>query len=1303
MGRAKAIVGWVLGLLLLLTAGTAVFLATAGDDFYRWAARQLLADAFDRPVHFDGTFSLDLGLEPTLVVTEVWIENAPWAENKEMARVERAEIQIALRPLFAGIVWIRRLVVQDLTLDLERDPDGTGNWEMTDGEPETVGQEDLFIPVLERISLTNVAVTYRGEHGGPDTVVLIDNLARERIAEETSFAIQGKGSLNQTPFRVRGRLGSVEKALTAAAPFPFEFTLDTVGVKTELKGTAENLPRAEGFDISLSARAPSIGRVLETWDSDLALEGHATATAALRGDLASLSVEDLAIEVVEESGQELRVEGSMSDLSNGKGLDLRFTAALDPEALRFWDDPPDELREILNGAEQLDVTGRITGDLEAPVLEDLHARLEHGSGADLSLRGGLALALLGEGATVTALQASTTISLPDAALLQQALGTRLPNVGAIDATAELTWEDGRIELRALEMNAASFGALHLTAEGRLAKLSAKGFDFAFDPLIDITASVDHSRPLIAFLARPTQQAETPSGNRVDDPSTRPSDPAPLGAPSSLSKEEAPGSSGENLVLSIQQRLRSADVDPGPLDGIMGPKTRAAIETYQARHGLAVDGRTSEDLLQHLLRGAESGRDQAGSESADTRSRDANLVDSLPELGAIRVSAQLSQSEGTYRLDDLRLTLGTKDALWVEVSGDLGTLRPGREAALEGLAVTVNFALPSSTILPELLPSGLPELKNLRGRFDVQGSPEAFSITRARIEVEGPDGLTGIANGQIASLSLLPEPTMKDLAFEVEARSPGTESVVQLVGLDLPELGPVRARGTLRDRGDLFALAPIDVWVGPPDRPVVHAAGRVGDVLAMKRIELSGDVRIAAATLLGPDVPVDESALGKVHGRFVVSDADGRVGIKALSAELKDTELLALSVEGLFDDIPGNDGLRFEVSLKVPDVSELGRELGLEVDRVGSLSFEGQVAGSDERFQAEGRFRLGETDFSGELTGSLVGKRPALRAKLYSPVLHLADLGLLPEPGTSATGAKKGGEDGKPARKWLFGEEPIAFGALKDFDLDLDVQLDQVKGVRLEIDGVEARLDLVDGLLRVDPLLLGVVGGRVDMRLLADARPKVPEVSLDIVADDVDLDDFLAQVEAAVPLAGQLNMIVHLKAAGLSPRSLAESLEGEFNLAIAQGQVLTSLLHATVASPLGWAVSRTARRGYSDLNCLVARFDVQKGLAQSVKLLLDTNNVHAEGAGTIDFRNERVDIGVHPRAKSRRLVSIATPFRIQGPLASPSVRVHTTGAVTRMVGNTLASPVNVLGSLLPLVSNRGRNADNPCLSLPDDAR
>ena len=122
MRRVKGIALWSFGLLLLSATGIVVFLAAAGDDFDRWAARQLLERAIGHRVHVEGTFSFDVGLEPTLTFTDIWIENAPWAENKEMVRVERADVQIALKPLLAGNIRILRLVVRDLTLDLERGP-----------------------------------------------------------------------------------------------------------------------------------------------------------------------------------------------------------------------------------------------------------------------------------------------------------------------------------------------------------------------------------------------------------------------------------------------------------------------------------------------------------------------------------------------------------------------------------------------------------------------------------------------------------------------------------------------------------------------------------------------------------------------------------------------------------------------------------------------------------------------------------------------------------------------------------------------------------------------------------------------------------------------------------------------------------------------------------------------------------------------------------------------------------------------------------------------------------------------------
>jgi uncharacterized protein involved in outer membrane biogenesis len=495
---------------------------------------------------------------------------------------------------------------------------------------------------------------------------------------------------------------------------------------------------------------------------------------------------------------------------------------------------------------------------------------------------------------------------------------------------------------------------------------------------------------------------------------------------------------------------------------------------------------------------------------------------------------------------------------------------------------------------------------------------------------------------------------------------------------------------------------IDISAGPSDKPAVRITGEIGDLISMNHVELSGNFETETAVLLGTHAPAKKSALGKVRGQFALSDADGSIGIEKLSAELIETKLLSLSMKGVFDDIKQLDDLRFEGSLKVPGVAVLGRELGFEAGLSGAFSYTGRVSGSDELFRAEGKARLGQTDLSGTLSGSLIGKRPALKAKLYSPVFHFADFGLVPEAEAPESAVKKG-EEKKPGRKRIFGEEPIPFEALKGFDLDLDVLLDELVGVDVNIDKAVALLKIKDGLLKVDPLRFNFVGGSMEIHLVVDTRPKYPKVRLELEAFNVNLGNFLSQVEVDIPLDGELDMDLDLKAAGLSPRELASSLEGDWDLALARGQIRTSLLHLAAADFGSWLFSDSARKGYSDLNCLVARFDFHDGVGKIDKLLLDTPNVLSTGEGVLNFRDETIEIKADPHPKKKRFIEMTTPFSIEGPLASPSVEVSTTGTAARTFGEIVLSPVNLLGPLWRLVTDHGEDSKNPCLLLDDGAR
>ena len=76
-----------------------------------------------------------------------------------------------------------------------------------------------------------------------------------------------------------------------------------------------------------------------------------------------------------------------------------------------------------------------------------------------------------------------------------------------------------------------------------------------------------------------------------------------------------------LIAEVQTKLAELGYQPGPVDGAMGPKTRAAIRRYQVVVGLPVDGRVSETFLARLS--AEAGQPPPAEEEAAEFYRRAN--------------------------------------------------------------------------------------------------------------------------------------------------------------------------------------------------------------------------------------------------------------------------------------------------------------------------------------------------------------------------------------------------------------------------------------------------------------------------------------------------------------------------------------------------------------------------------------------------------------------------------------------------------------------------------------------------------
>jgi hypothetical protein len=240
------------------------------------------------------------------------------------------------------------------------------------------------------------------------------------------------------------------------------------------------------------------------------------------------------------------------------------------------------------------------------------------------------------------------------------------------------------------------------------------------------------------------------------------------------------------------------------------------------------------------------------------------------------------------------------------------------------------------------------------------------------------------------------------------------------------------------------------------------------------------------------------------------------------------------------------------------------------------------------------------------------------------------------------------------------------------------------------------LDLNAGRARIFDLSAALSGGRVTGALSLDASTKHPPLTVNLSAKGFDYGQFLQGRDIADGVSGKLDATMRLAGAGTSLHAWASSLNGRVDLVGGQGRVRSDLLSAGGAGLInmfsGW------REGENDLrlNCVVMRLPVKDGVVGTDAVLVDTAAVTVGVSGTVDLRDEALDLKMTPQAKRTSLMSLAVPLHIGGTLAEPTVGPDPLGTAVgaAKIAGMFLNPL-VAGAVIVLDSEM--TDQNPCVA------
>jgi uncharacterized protein involved in outer membrane biogenesis len=382
----------------------------------------------------------------------------------------------------------------------------------------------------------------------------------------------------------------------------------------------------------------------------------------------------------------------------------------------------------------------------------------------------------------------------------------------------------------------------------------------------------------------------------------------------------------------------------------------------------------------------------------------------------------------------------------------------------------------------------------------------------------------------------------------------------------------------------------------------------------------------------------------------------------------------------------------DIEVSGPDLADLYPLTGLALPntppyRVAGLLERNQAAYGMERVSG----RVGDSDIAGRfLARTQDDDRIFFDGEFRSNSLDFDDLlaifGGAPDTGETASAEQRAVAAALASQGRLLPDASLDISRVRNMDARVSYRAARVRSERLPLRGLELNVSLDHGLLRLDPMTLELVQGRIGGAASINARQDLPRVDVDVRLTNARLESMFRLASGKQPLTGELVGRVRLTGRGLSVRDAAANAHGDLTLVTPRGEVREAFAELTginVARGLGLLLSGDQSK--TDVRCAVASFRVTNGIARSRTIVFDTSDMLITGSGTVNLRNETFDLEIEGEPKEPRLLRVAAPISIEGRWRAPEVGVEIEDAVDQGgLAAALASLVAPIAAVLPFV-------------------
>ena len=263
---AALLAGFIFLWLMVLALGVTVRL-----DVLREPIETAASHTLGREVRVSGPIELIPRLGPTVVLHDLRIASPSGLHGADLLQAARLEARLGLIALLRGSPCIARLLIQDVSINLQTRGDGSRNWHTADVRAATGNTPSSRSPVnqalalwqreLEDLSLRNIVLSYRDDRTGQHYQLKFDEVSGSAMPDQ-ALDIVIRGDIRHEPYIARLTGGKLAGLLAWTENWPLQVSVSMAGTSLELNGKMDaSLPEqgpALNFELH-GVRLPTVG------------------------------------------------------------------------------------------------------------------------------------------------------------------------------------------------------------------------------------------------------------------------------------------------------------------------------------------------------------------------------------------------------------------------------------------------------------------------------------------------------------------------------------------------------------------------------------------------------------------------------------------------------------------------------------------------------------------------------------------------------------------------------------------------------------------------------------------------------------------------------------------------------------------------------------------------------------------------------------------------------------------------------------------------------------------------------------